>query len=94
MTDAKKKIENSKTSYRSCPMARQLIFPMPEPVFKSLIKKISSSKSKSYLNVLIFKNSYCTSRPARKERATTTIEIDWNPYFLLICIGHSERTAT
>ena len=65
-----------KQSTAPVPWQRQLIFPVPEPVFKSLIKKISSSKSKSYLNVLIFKNSYCTSRPARKERATTTIEID------------------
>jgi hypothetical protein len=67
MNHTTEKIENPKISYRFCPMARQLIFPMPEPVFKSLIKKISSSKSKSYLNVLIFKNSYCTSQ-ACKER--------------------------
>ena len=66
MTHAKKKIENSKTSYRSCPMARQLIFPMPEPFFKSLIEKVSSSKSKSHLNVLIFKYSYCTSEACKE----------------------------
>jgi len=35
-------------------MARQLFFPTPEPVFKSLIKKISSPNSKSWLNVLLF----------------------------------------
>ena len=33
-------------------------------------------------------------RSARKERATTTIEIDQNPDFLLMWKIHSERSAS
>ena len=91
MNHTKGKTENPKTSYRFCPMARQLIFPMPEPFFISLIKKISSSPIKSWLNVLLFKYSYWV---AGKERVTTTIEIDQDRVFLLIWKGHSERSAS